>query len=124
MAGSYRDLIAWQRAMELVTDVYRVTDSFPRREMYGLTRQVREAAVSVPSNIAEGKGRQTKRDYVQFLFRARGSLHETETQLEVSRNLGFFEERTFDKTFKKTNEVGRVLNGLITSVLRQIETES
>src|SRR5438067_12366174 len=82
MAGSYRDLIAWQKAMLLVTEVYRVTDEFPQREMYGLTRQVREAAVSVPSNIAEGKGRQTKKDYVQFLYRARASLPETETQLE------------------------------------------
>jgi four helix bundle protein len=124
MAGSYRDLIAWQRAMELVTDVYRVTENFPGREMYGLTRQVREAAVSVPSNIAEGKGRQTKRDYVQFLFRARGSLHETETQLEVGRNLGFLDERTFAKTFGQANEAGRVLNGLISSVLKQIKAES
>jgi len=86
LAESFRDLIAWQKAMALVTRVYEVTDSFPRREMYGLTRQVRDAAVSVPSNIAEGKGRQTKKDYLQFLYRARGSLLETETQLEVSRN--------------------------------------
>src|SRR5947207_12284723 len=85
MSESYRDLIAWQKAMALATRVYEVTDSFPRREMYGLTRQVRDASVSVPSNIAEGKGRQTKKDYVQFLFRARGSLHETETQLEIGR---------------------------------------
>jgi len=107
--------------MTLVTEVYRVTDDFPRREMYGLTRQVREAAVSVPSNIAEGKGRQTKKDYVQFLFRARGSLHETETQLEVGLNLGFLDEKTFANTFARANEVGRVLNGLIRSVQRQLE---
>ncbi len=121
MSGSYRDLIAWQKAMQLVTEVYRVTDEFPRREMYGLTRQVREAAVSVASNIAEGKGRQTKRDYVQFLFRARGSLHETETQIEVGRNLKFLDDQSFAKTFALANEVGRVLNGLISKVLRQIE---
>lgn len=124
MSGSYRDLIVWQRAMTLVTEVYRVTDDFPRREMYGLTRQVREAAVSVPSNIAEGKGRQTKRDYVQFLFRARGSLHETETQLEVGRNLAFLDEKTFVRVFGQANEVGRVLNGLITNVLRQIDEDA
>ncbi len=75
--------------MTLVTEVYRATEEFPSREMYGLTRQVREAAVSVPSNIAEGKGRQTKRDYLQFLYRARGSLLEVETQWEVGRNLGY-----------------------------------
>ena len=93
MSESYRDVIAWQKSMALVTEVYRVTEDFPRREMYGLTRQLREAAVSVPSNIAEGKGRQTKRDYVQFLYRARGSLLEAQTQLEVGRNLQFLPSR-------------------------------
>ena len=66
MSGSYRDLIAWQKAMALAAEVYGVTDDFPRSEIFGLRQQVRRAAVSVPSNIAEGKGRQTKRDYVQF----------------------------------------------------------
>jgi four helix bundle protein len=121
LSDSHRDLIAWQKAMGLVTEVYRATAGFPSREMYGLTRQVREAAVSVPSNIAEGKGRQTKRDYVQFLYRARGSLLEVETQLEVGRNLGYIEELTFAKLFDQAAEVGRILNGLIANVRRQIE---
>ncbi len=121
MSDSHRDLIAWQKAMALVTEVYRATAGFPSREMYGLTRQVREAAVSVPSNIAEGKGRQTKRDYVQFLYRARGSLLEVETQLEVARNLGYIEELTFATLFDQAAEVGRILNGLIANVRRQIE---
>ena len=116
MAGSYRDLIAWQKAMALVTDVYLVTEDFPRREIYGLTRQVREAAASVPSNIAEGKGRQTKKDYVQFLYRARGSLYETQTQLEIGKNLKFMSDEVFLRTFAQCVEVGRVLNGLITSL--------
>jgi four helix bundle protein len=116
MAGSYRDLIAWQKAMVLVTDVYRVTENYPQREIYGLTRQVREAACSVPSNIAEGKGRQTKKDYVQFLYRARGSLYETQTQLEIGKNLKFLSDEVFTKTFAQCIEVGRVLNGLITSL--------
>ena len=116
MAESYRDLIAWQKAMTLVTEVYRLTDDFPRREMYGLTRQLREAAVSVPSNIAEGKGRQTRKDYVQFLYRARGSLYESQTQLEIARNLEFLSEEPFEKAFQICVEVGRVLNGLITSL--------
>jgi four helix bundle protein len=120
LSDSHRDLIAWQKAMALVTAVYRATAGFPSREMYGLTRQVREAAVSIPSNIAEGKGRQTKRDYVQFLYRARGSLLEVETQLEVGRNLEYLEELTFAALFNQAAEVGRILNGLIANVRRQI----
>jgi four helix bundle protein len=121
LSDSHRDLIAWQKAMALVTAVYRATAGFPSREMYGLTRQVREAAVSIPSNIAEGKGRQTKRDYVQFLYRARGSLLEVETQLEVGRNLDYLEESTFAALFDQAAEVGRILNGLIANVRRQID---
>ena len=78
--------------MELLTKIYLVTESFPRREMYGLTQQIRRAALSVPSNIAEGKGRQTKRDYLQFLYRARGSLFEVVTQLDASKNLKFIDD--------------------------------
>jgi four helix bundle protein len=122
MAESYRDVVAWQKAMELVSEVYRVSDNFPRREMYGLARQVRDAAVSVPSNIAEGKGRQTKRDYVQFLYRARGSLLEAQTQLEVARNLQFLDADTFDRIFSQACEAGRVLNGLINNVNGQIRS--
>lgn len=124
MADSYRDIIAWQKAMALLTRVYQVTDSFPRREMFGLTQQVRNATLSVPSNIAEGKGRQTKKDYVQFLYRARGSLLETLTQLEASRNLAFLQEEAFRELFAQGGEVGRVLNGLIRSVERQISPKS
>ena len=121
MSDSHRELIAWQKAMALVTAIYRATDAFPSREMYGLTRQIREAAVSVPSNIAEGKGRQTKRDYLQFLYRARGSLLEAETQLEVSRNLGYLDEPKFLALFEQAAEAGRILNGLIANVRRQID---
>lgn len=109
--------------MGLVTEIYRATDTFPRREMYGLTRQIREAAVSVPSNIAEGKGRQTKRDYVQFLYRARGSLLETETQLEVSFNLEYLDEKRFRELFDQAAEAGRILNGLIANVRKQIDDD-
>jgi len=124
MSESYRDLIAWQKAMALVTRVYDVTEPFPRREIFGLTRQVRDAALSVPSNIAEGKGRQTKKDYVQFLFRARGSLFETQTQLEAARNLKFLPQETFLVIAEEAQEAGRVLDGLIKSVLRQISSRS
>ena len=121
---SFRDLIAWQKAMALVTEVYQVTEYFPRREMYGLTRQVREAAVSAPSNIAEGKGRKTKKDYVSFLYRARGSLLETETQLEVGRNLGFLSPDEFTRVLSIAQEAGRVLNGLISDIERQIGADA
>ena len=120
MADSFRDLIAWQKAMDLVTLIYTVTDDFPRKEMYGLTRQVRDAALSVPSNIAEGKGRQTKRDYVQFLFRARGSLYEVQTQLEAAKRLKFLDAERFVLSDSLAIETGQVLNGLIRSVQRQI----
>jgi len=96
MAESYRDNVAWQKSMALVTEVYRVTGGFPRQEIYGLTQQVRRAAVSIPSNIAEGKGRQTKKDYLQCLFRARGSSLEVQTQLEIARNLEFLDEGAFN----------------------------
>src|SRR5437868_13842593 len=109
--------------MVLVTRVYEVTDPFPRREMYGLTRQVRDAACSVPSNIAEGKGRETKKDYVQFLYRARGSLYETDTQLEIGRNLHFMTDEEFLRLHEQVAEAGRVLNRLIRSIHEQIEAE-
>lgn len=99
--------------MALVTEVYRVTECFPSREIYGLTQQLRRAAVSIASNIAEGKGRDTTRDYVQFLYRARGSLLEVETQLEIARNLGFLPEELFAAIYDQAAEAGRVLNGLI-----------
>ena len=124
MSDSYRDLLAWQKAMALVTDVYRETDSFPAREMYGLTNQVRRAAVGVPSDIAEGKGRISKKEYVQMLSRARGSIYEVQTQLEISRNLGFLTDAMFTDLGAKAAEVGRLVNGLITSVRRQIASSS
>lgn len=120
MGDSYRDLIAWQKAMELVTVIYRATDSFPRREIYGLTSQVRRSALSVPSNIAEGKGRGSKREYVMFLYRARGSLLEAQTQLEIARNLEYIQPETFDDLDAQCAAAGKTLNGLIASIERQI----
>ena len=81
MVQSYRDLVAWNKAMELVTEIYRVTKQFPKEELFGLMSQLRRAAVSIPSNIAEGKGRLSKGEFRQFLGNARGSLAEVETQI-------------------------------------------
>jgi len=87
MSSSHKDLIVWQRAMQLVVDVYRSTKSFPREETHGLISQMRRAAVSIPSNIAEGKGRYSRKELSQFLLNARGSLLELETQIEIARAL-------------------------------------
>lgn len=123
MSESYRDLIVWQKAMTLVTDIYRATESFPSREIYGITNQVRRAAVAIPSDIAEGKGRISKKEYVQMLSRARGSTYEVQTQLEISRNLSFLATDAFEILEMKAAEVGRLLNGLITKLRRDIDDE-
>lgn len=108
----YRDLVVWQKAMHLVTDVYRVTSDFPKHEIYGLTGQIRRAAVSVPSNLAEGHGRTSRREFHQFISQARGSLVEVETQLEIARNLGYLSPPLASELLAKAGRVGRMLNGL------------
>jgi four helix bundle protein len=89
MGRSYKDLVAWQKAMDLVTATYRATAGFPRDELFGLTSQLRRAAVSIPSNIAEGQGRLSEKEFRHFLGQARGSLMEAETQLQIAENLGY-----------------------------------
>ena len=115
---SYRDLVVWQKAMTLVTEVYRYTEAFPRTELYGLTSQLRRAAVSVPSNIAEGQGRSSTGEFKQFLGHARGSLLEVETQLEIAYRLKYLSEENCAILTRECSEVGRVLNGLMTSLAR------
>jgi four helix bundle protein len=116
MGESYKDLIAWRKAMALVTDVYRATQSFPRHELYGLTNQLRRAAVSVPSNIAEGQARFSRKEFHHFLSHARGSLVEIETQLTIAQNLGYLTADQTQPLFDKASELGKVLNGLIASI--------
>jgi four helix bundle protein len=113
---NYQDLIAWQKAMDLVEKVYQVTACFPREEIYGLTCQVRRAAVSIPSNIAEGQGRRTTGEFLQFLSIAHGSLREVETQLMIAQRLKFIEETGFLAAMELAGEVGRLLNGLSNSL--------
>ena len=124
MADSFRDLVVWQKAMALAADVYRSTKCFPRSEMYGLTSQIRRAAVSVPSNIAEGKGRLSKKEFVQFLAKARGSLCEVDTQLELSKVLEFMQFQDFERLSTQSSKVGRLLNALIVSIQRSLRAES
>src|SRR6195256_1326481 len=94
MSTDYKELAAWQRSMDLAREVYRCTRPFPRDELFGLCSQTRRAAVSVPSNIAEGKGRYSKKELIQFLYKARGSLMELETQTILARDLEFLTEET------------------------------
>ena len=112
MSNSYRDLIAWQKALALVTDVYRWTEGFPKSEVYGLTSQMRRAAVSVVANIAEGQGRNSRGEFVQFLGTAKGSLVELETHVFVAVNLGYFSAALRDEALNRTDEVSRLINGL------------
>jgi four helix bundle protein len=93
MGRSYKDLVAWQKSMDLVTATYRATAGFPRDELFGLASQLRRAAVSIPSNIAEGQGRLSEKEFRHFLGQARGSLMEVETQLQVAENLGFYKRK-------------------------------
>jgi four helix bundle protein len=108
----HRDLQLWQKSVQFETDIYRETATFPRSEIYGLTNQLRRAAVSVPSNIAEGSGRSSKKEFAQFLSHARGSLLEVETQLEIAKNLGYLSDKNATELLSQTNEIGRMLNAL------------
>jgi len=110
----HRDLAAWQKAMELVTEIYRVTRTFPQDERFGLVSQLRRAAVSVPSNVAEGYGRNSRNELHHFVGQARGSLCEVETQVELAKNLGFLKPSIATELTRKVAEVGRLLTGLRT----------
>jgi four helix bundle protein len=109
---NYQDLIAWQKAMEFAEQVYLITKNFPSDEKFGLTAQVRRAAVSVPSNIAEGQGRFSDQDFRRFLSTAHGSLREAETQLLLAKRLGYCTEETTTEALSLANEVGRLIQGL------------
>ena len=108
----HRDLVACQRAMELVTEIYRATRSFPKDELYQLVSQLRRAAVSVPSNLAEGHGRNSRKEFHHVISQARGSLAEVETQVEIAKNLGFLRPDCTSELLMKIAEVGRMLTGL------------
>lgn len=116
MGRSFQDLIVWQRAIDLTTDIYRLTEEFPRAEVYGLTSQLRRAAVSVASNIAEGSGRGSRKEFRQFLNTARGSLCEIETQLLIAGRLEFAAKDRLRNAEASAGEVGRMLNGLLQSL--------
>jgi four helix bundle protein len=116
MGGTYEDLEAWQAAMELVVQIYAATKSFPPDERYGLTNQLRRAAVSVSSNIAEGKGRVSDKELLQFLSRARGSLYEVQTQVRVAVLLNYVTRSEAATLIQCGSRVGCLINGLMRSL--------
>ncbi|MEZ5428464.1 MAG: four helix bundle protein [Pyrinomonadaceae bacterium] len=117
---SYRQLIAWQKAMHLVAQIYDLTKRFPKEEIYGLTGQIRRAAVSIPSNIAEGQGRDSTREFLHYLSIAYGSLMEVETQILIAANLKYLKLEESDSILEKTAETGRLINGLTRSLKTKI----
>ncbi|MCP1298335.1 four helix bundle protein [Chryseobacterium sp. S0630] len=114
--ANFKELLVWQKSIDFVTDIYRITETFPKTEIYGLISQIRRSAVSIPSNIAEGNSRRSKPDYLQFLKIARGSCAEVETQLIISKNLGFLNEDDYLKLNQEIIEITKMLNGLINSL--------
>jgi four helix bundle protein len=115
MAQHYKDLVAWQKAMDLVVDVYGATEGFPSRERFSLTDQIRRAAVSVPSNIAERQAHFNKREFLHFLRHAR-SLAEVETQMLLAQRLKYLSQAEAEKLSKQVDELGRIMSGLIRSL--------
>ncbi len=113
MSGTFRDLKAWQKAFDLAQSLYRATRSFPREEVFGLTSQIRRAAVSVVSNIAEGKGRASDKDLLRFLGNAKGSLFELETQIVLSERLCYLNKTDAQRLIAQITETGKLISGLM-----------
>ena len=112
----YNELIAWQKAMDLVQAIYKATGQFPREELYGLTIQIRRASVSIPSNIAEGQGRKTTNEFMHHLSIAYGSLMEVETQMLIAERLSYLSPAQTQNLIECTGAVGRIINGLLRSL--------
>ena len=111
--ANFKDLLVWQKSMELVTDIYKITSDFPSKEKYGLVSQLRRSAISIPSNIAEGNSRRSAADYSQFVKIARGSVAELETQIIISKNLKFIDKEKHEALNLKVIKISKMLNGLI-----------
>ena len=114
--NTFRDLIVWQKGIEFVTSIYKLTSSFPLNETYGLSLQIRRCAVSIPSNIAEGYGRRSTKDYIRFLNIAMGSVYESQTQLEIGFNLNFISKLDFESIYKRSREIEIILRSLIDKI--------
>ncbi len=116
---NYQELIVWQKGMDLVEAVYKASQAFPKEETYGLTSQIRRAVVSVPSNIAEGQGRKSTKEFLHFLSIALGSLREVETQILIAERLTYLNKKQTAPLLTLSSEVGRLINGLYNSLTRK-----
>ena len=119
---NYQQLLVWQKAMDLVVSCYKASEGFPQGELYGLTSQLRRAAVSIPANIAEGRHRQHIREFIQHLSIAYGSLAELETHIYLAERLGFMESPVVQTLLQQTSEIGKMLNGLKKSLHARAKT--
>ena len=117
MIHSYKELIVWQKSMELVVEIYKLTENYPKIEIYGLTSQTRRSAVSIPSNIAEGRFRGTRKDYTQFMRIAYGSGAELETQIEIAKRIYKTKQLNFEKIDQLLLEVMKMLNTMINKLI-------
>lgn len=120
---SYRELHVWQKSMDFVVQCYDVTARFPKSETYGLASQLQRAAISVPANIAEGQGRSHTREFINHLSIAYGSLMEVETHLQIAARLLCITESQLERLLMLSNEIGRMLNGLMQSLQRKLTTD-
>ncbi len=119
--NDFRELIVWQKSIELVENIYQITNSYPKEELFSLTSQIRRSAISIPSNVAEGFGRKSTLDYIHFLHIARGSLYELQTQLEISNRIKYLSENELHSMIEHCKEVEKLLNGLIKSLANKIK---
>ncbi len=115
LSRSYKDLTVWQKSIELVAELYKITDKFPKSEAYGLSTQMRRAAVAIPSNIAEGQKRGHQKEFLQFLYVAYGSGAELETQIEICKRLNKLKDLDYSEVEDELNQVMKMMNGLISS---------
>ena len=115
---TYRDLIVWQKGVDLSVNIYDITKSFPKEEAYGITSQIRRSAISIPSNIAEGFGRSSQADFSRFLKIASGSLYELQTQLEISKRVKYISDEEFETFWNLSVEIEKMLSSLITKVTK------
>jgi len=120
---THKDLDAWKKSIELVASIYKITSSFPKEQIYGLTSQIRRAAVSIPSNIAEGAAQNHDKEFIQFLYVALGSGAELETQLIISKMLGFIDYEKSQELTNELNSISRMIQGLIKFIKKQKNSE-
>lgn len=112
----FRKILVWQKSMFLVTKIYKAARTFPKEEMFGLTSQIRRSSVSIPSNIAEGSGRESSKDFLRFLYISLGSIFEMQTQLEIAKNIIYINEEEFNLLYEDSREIERMLASLIRKI--------